>query len=306
MGFWIILILLVVLVILGPFVVTQQQTAKIIERLGKFTRVAHAGLSLKIPIIDVTSSTIDLRVRSLQANLETKTKDNVFVEVVVATQYRVDPEQIAKAHYELSRPETQIQSYIADAIRSSIPTMLLDEAFENKEEIALQVQQTVAEGMANFGFIIVKTLITSIDPAPEVKESMNNINAAQRQRAAAQELAEADKIKIVTNAAAHAEEARLKGLGLAQQRQEIINGLANSINELSKFEIDENQIISLLMLTQYMDTLGNFADNGNSTLMLPGTPSGVSDLQNQILSSLIAGSKVAKEDKKPADNNAKK
>jgi regulator of protease activity HflC (stomatin/prohibitin superfamily) len=286
--------LAIIFIALGPFVVTQQQNAKIIERLGKFTRVAYPGLSLKVPLIDRAVCNLNLRVRSLEASLETKTKDNVFVDVVVATQFRIDPQKISTAYYELTRPEEQIQSYIADALRSAIPTLMLDETFENKEEIALQVQQNVAEGMANFGFIIVKTLITSIDPAPEVKQSMNAINAAQRQRHAAQELAEAEKIQIVTKAGAHAEEARLKGLGLAQQRQEIINGLATSINELTKFDIDENQIISLLMLNQYMDTLNSFAEYGNSTLMLPGAPNGVADLQSQILQSLVASAKISK------------
>jgi len=288
----IVIIVLIILIVLGPFVVTQQQTAKIIERLGKFTRVANPGLSLKIPLLDHVVRTLDLRVHSLDATLETKTKDNVFVDVVVSTQYRIDTTQVQRAYYELSKPEAQIQSYIADAIRASIPTLDLDEVFENKEEIATQVQQTVAEGMATFGFIIVKALITSIDPAKEVKESMNAINAAQRQRAAAKELAEAEKIQIVTKATAKAEETRLQGVGLAQQRQEIVNGLAASIGQLSKFDIDESEIISLLMLTQYMDTLSEFADNGNSTLMLPGNPGGVADLRTEILTSLMAGKKA--------------
>ncbi|MCL2740445.1 MAG: SPFH domain-containing protein [Oscillospiraceae bacterium] len=293
MGWIVTLVVLFVIIILGPFVVTQQQTAKIVERLGKFRRVAKPGLSFKIPLIDHVVKTLDLRVHSLEANLETKTKDNVFVNVLVATQFRIDQEQIRKAYYELSRPEAQIQSYIADAIRSTIPTMNLDEAFENKDEIARQVQKDVSEGMCGFGFIIVKTLITSIDPAGAVKESMNAINAAQRQRTAAKELAEAEKIQIVTKASAKAEESRLQGVGLAQQRQEIVNGLAESIGELSKFEINENDIISLLMLTQYMDTLSRFAEKGNATLMLPGNPGGVGELRNEILSSIVAGRKTA-------------
>ena len=290
---WITLIIVVVILIaLGPFVITQQQTAKVIERLGKFRRVAQPGLSFKIPLIDHVVKNLDLRVHSLEANLETKTKDNVFVNVLVATQFRIDPNEIKRAYYELSRPEAQIQSYIADAIRSSIPTMNLDDVFENKDAIALQVQKDVTEGMANFGFVIVKTLITSIDPAREVKESMNAINAAQRQRTAAKELAEAEKIQIVTKASAKAEESRLQGFGLAEQRKEIVNGLATSIDELGKFKIEESEIITLLMLTQYMDTLSRFAEKGNSTLMLPGTPNGVAELRNEVLTALVAGKKV--------------
>ena len=286
---WIILAGVVIFIMLGPFVVTQQQNAKIIERLGKFQRVANPGLSFKIPIVDRVVRTLELRIRYIEANLEMKTKDNVFVNVVVATQFRVDPKQVKLAFYELSNPQSQIQSYIADAIRSQIPTLHLDEVFETKDEIAAGVQEIVSEGMAGFGFIIVKTLITAIDPDMDVKNSMNAINAAQRQKAAAQELAEADKIQIVTRAGAHAEESRLRGLGLAQQRQEIIKGISTSISELAQFGINEDQIITLLMLNQYMDTLSTFAQNGNSALMLPGTPNGVADLQQQILQSLMVG-----------------
>ncbi|MDR0930963.1 MAG: SPFH domain-containing protein [Clostridiales bacterium] len=302
MGIFLFIVFVIVFIILGPFVVTNQQQAKVIERLGKFTRIANPGLSFKIPVIDRPVATLDLRIKSLQATLETKTQDNVFVDVVVSTQFRVDPNKISTAYYELSNPETQIQSYIADAIRSSIPTMTLDLAFENKEAIAVQVQQTVAEGMTSFGFIIVKTLITSIDPAAEVKQSMNAINAAQRQRQAAQELAEAEKIQIVTKAQANAEEQRLRGLGLSQQRQEIINGLSASINQLSQFGIDDTKIITLLMLNQYMDTLSQFAEYGNSTLMLPASPAGLHDLQNQIIQSIVAGRNLTNVNTKP--NNA--
>jgi regulator of protease activity HflC (stomatin/prohibitin superfamily) len=289
---WVLLILLVVFIAMGPFVVTQQQNAKIIERLGKFRRVTQPGLSLKIPLIDRVVRTLELRIRYLEANLEMKTKDNVFVHIVVATQFRVDPQQVKRAFYELSNPQSQIQSYIADAIRSSIPTLNLDEVFETKDEIAAKVQGIVSEGMAGFGFIIVKTLITSIDPDIDVKNSMNAINAAQRQKMAARELAEADRVQIEIRAQAQAEESRLRGLGLAQQREEIIRGISSSITELQKFGITEDQIITLLMLNQYMDTLGNFAANGNSTLMLPGTPSGVADLQTQLLQSLMVGNKM--------------
>ena len=188
------------------------------------------------------------------------------------------------------RPEEQIKSYIEDALRSSVPKLTLDELFEKKDEIALEVQKQVAEEMSTYGYIIVKTLITKVEPDAEVKQSMNEINAAQRKRMAAQELAEADKIKIVTAAEAEAEKDRLHGVGIAQQRKAIVDGLAESIAELKEANvgITEEQIMSVLLTNQYLDTLNTFAVKGNQTIFLPNTPNGVEDIRTQVLSALKA------------------
>lgn len=208
----------------------------------------------------------------------------------VATQYRVNERNVTDAYYKLMRPEAQIKSYIEDALRSSVPKLTLDELFEKKDEIALEVQHQVAEEMTTYGYIIVKTLITKVEPDAEVKQSMNEINAAQRKRVAAQELAEADKIKIVTAAEAEAEKDRLHGVGIAQQRKAIVDGLAESIAELKEANVGmtEEQIMSILLTNQYLDTLNTFAAKGNQTLFLPNTPNGVDDVRTQILSSLKA------------------
>ena len=209
----------------------------------------------------------------------------------VATQYRVNEQNVTDAYYKLMRPEAQIKSYIEDALRSSVPKLTLDELFEKKDEIALEVQHQVAEEMTAYGYIIVKTLITKVEPDAEVKQSMNEINAAQRKRVAAQELAEADKMKIVT--AAEAEKDRLHGVGIAQQRKAIVDGLAESIAELKEANVgmSEEQIMSILLTNQYLDTLNTFADKGNQTLFLPNNPNGVDDIHTQILSSLKVDNK---------------
>ena len=209
----------------------------------------------------------------------------------VATQYRVNEQNVTDAYYKLMRPEAQIKSYIEDALRSSVPKLTLDELFEKKDEIALEVQHQVAEEMTTYGYIIVKTLITKVEPDAEVKQSTNEINAAQRKRVAAQELAEADKIKIVT--AAEAEKDRLHGVGIAQQRKAIVDGLAESIAELKEANVgmSEEQIMSILLTNQYLDTLNTFADKGNQTLFLPNNPNGVDDIHTQILSSLKVDNK---------------
>lgn len=288
--FIIILILFLVLLLSGLFVV-KQQTVAIIERFGKYQRTSTSGINFKIPFgVDVIAARIQLRVLQSEIVVETKTQDNVFVTMNVATQYRVNESNVTDAYYKLMHPEAQIKSYIEDALRSSVPKLTLDELFEKKDEIALEVQKQVAEEMSTYGYIIVKTLITKVEPDAEVKQSMNEINAAQRKRVAAQELAEADKIKIVTAAEAEAEKDRLHGVGIAQQRKAIVDGLAESIQELKDANVgmSEEQIMSILLTNQYLDTLNQFATKGNQTIFLPNTPNGTEDIRMQILSALKA------------------
>ncbi|HFI0082807.1 SPFH domain-containing protein [Streptococcus sp. P25B114] len=283
-----VLLLALILIISGLYVV-KQQTVAIVERFGKYQKTSTSGINFKIPFgVDVIAARIQLRMLQSEIVVETKTQDNVFVTMNVATQYRVNENNVTDAYYKLMHPEAQIKSYIEDALRSSVPKLTLDELFEKKDEIALEVQKQVAEEMSTYGYVIVKTLITKVEPDAEVKQSMNEINAAQRKRVAAQELAEADKIKIVTAAEAEAEKDRLHGVGIAQQRKAIVDGLADSIRELkdSNVSMSEEQIMSILLTNQYLDTLNNFAQGGNNTIFLPGNPEGVEDIRTQILSAL--------------------
>ncbi|EGJ27894.1 SPFH domain-containing protein [Streptococcus porcinus] len=287
--FLIICIIVIIAILASALYVVKQQTVAIIERFGKYQTTSQSGIHLRMPFgIDKIAARVQLRLLQTEIVVETKTKDNVFVTLNIATQYRVNENNVTDAYYKLMRPEAQIKSYIEDALRSSVPKLTLDELFEKKDEIALEVQHQVAEEMSTYGYIIVKTLITKVEPDAEVKQSMNEINAAQRKRVAAQELAEADKIKIVTAASAEAEKDRLHGVGIAQQRKAIVDGLAESIQELKEANIslNEEQIMSILLTNQYLDTLNTFASRGNQTLFLPNTPNGVDDIRTQVLSAL--------------------
>ena len=276
------------LIILGILIsmlyVVRQQSVAIVERFGRYQKIATSGIHMRLPFgIDKIAARIQLRLLQSEIVVETKTKDNVFVMMNVATQYRVNEQNVTDAYYKLMRPEAQIKSYIEDALRSSVPKLTLDELFEKKDEIALEVQHQVAEEMTTYGYIIVKTLITKVEPDAEVKQSMNE----------AQELAEADKIKIVTAAEAEAEKDRLHGVGIAQQRKAIVDGLAESIAELKEANVgmSEEQIMSILLTNQYLDTLNTFAAKGNQTLFLPNNPNGVDDIRTQILSALKTDNK---------------
>ncbi|EMC25353.1 SPFH domain-containing protein [Streptococcus mutans] len=285
------ILFLVILLIASGLYVVRQQTVAIIERFGKYQLTSASGIHLRLPFgVDKIAARIQLRLLQSEIIVETKTKDNVFVTLNVATQYRVNEQNVTDAYYKLMRPEAQIQSYIEDALRSSVPKLTLDELFEKKDEIALEVQHQVAEEMSTYGYIIVKTLITKVEPDAEVKQSMNEINAAQRKRVAAQELANADKIKIVTAAEAEAEKDRLHGVGIAQQRKAIVDGLAESIMELkgTNVSLTEEQIMSILLTNQYLDSLNTFAQHGNSSIFLPANPEGAEDIRTQVMSALKA------------------
>ena len=286
------LLLVAGFIVISSLYVVKQQSVAIIERFGRYQKISDSGIHMRAPFgIDKIAARVQLRVLQSEIVVETKTQDNVFVTMNVATQYRVNESNVKDAYYKLMRPESQIKSYIEDALRSSVPKLTLDELFEKKDEIALEVQKQVSEEMSTYGYIIVKTLITKVEPDAEVKQSMNEINAAQRKRVAAQELAEADKIKIVTAAEAEAEKDRLHGVGIAEQRKAIVDGLADSIKELKGANVDltEEQIMSILLTNQYLDTLNNFADKeGNNTIFLPANPDGVENIRTQILSALKA------------------
>jgi regulator of protease activity HflC (stomatin/prohibitin superfamily) len=287
------MILLIVTIILLLFVVAStvfvvnQQSIYIIERLGKFLKTTGAGIHIRAPFgIDRIVARINLRVRQSELIIETKTQDNVFVKMALAVQFKVDPNNISASYYELFSPLDQIKSYVEDAIRSSLPKYTLDAAFEKKDEIAMDVYNVVGVEMKEYGYIVIKTLITSIEPDGKVKESMNEINAAQRTRAAAQELAEADRIKVVTAAKAESEKDRLHGVGLADQRKAIVDGLAASFTELKESGLSEQEVMSILLTNQYLDVLTSFAKGGNHAVFLPSGVNGAEDVRTQMMTAL--------------------
>jgi regulator of protease activity HflC (stomatin/prohibitin superfamily) len=299
----IVIIAIIILGIIGSgLYIVPQQTTAIIERLGKFKEVATAGFHLKIPLVDTIATRTNLRVRQLDVKLETKTLDNVFVTTVASTQYRVNAEDVSKAYYELTDPEEQLRSYVEDALRSAIPAMKLDDAFAKKDDVAKDVQQTVGEEMSKFGFTVIKTLITAIDPSPSVKTAMDSINAAQREKEATRERSQAQQIEIETKATADAEKTRLQGEGQANYRREIANGIVDQIKSLKAVGMDVEEVNRIVMFNQYLDAIRNIGDSENAkTVLLPAaTPGGFNDMYSQITGALES-SKTP--DVKPKVNN---
>ena len=296
---WILLVVLVIVLLTGLFTV-RQQTAAIVERFGKFKKISSAGLNFKVPLIDKIAGRVSLRVQQLDVRVETKTKDNVFVFVVVSVQYYVLPTKVIDAFYRLQNPQEQITAYVFDTVRARVPNVMLDQLFETKDDIANAVKAELDQVMDDFGYGIVKALVTDIDPDAKVKVSMNEINAAQRLREAAIQQAEADKIRVVKAAEGEAESKALQGQGIANQRKAIIEGLKESVENFSSAVdgVNSQDVMNLVMMTQYFDTLKELGLSGkNSTILLPHSPSGMGDISEQMRNAMITAEAVSKSHK---------
>jgi len=288
MGFSIVLLIMLFI----SFFTVDQQTVAVVERLGKFNRVATAGLNIRIPFFEWIKGRLSLRIQQLDVLIETKTKDNVFVKVTVSVQYYVGTTKIYDAFYKLTDARSQIESFVFDVIRAEVPRMILDDVFEKKDNIAIAVKNELADLMSDFGYDILKALVTNIDPDEKVKIAMNEINEQQRLRMAAQEKGEAEKILKVKNAEAEAESMKLQGVGIANQRKAIIDGLKQSIQEFQEGVpgVSASDVMGLVMMAQYYDTLKEIgAKNKSSTILIPHSPGGMKDIAAQLREGIITG-----------------
>lgn len=295
----VILVLIVIGFLLFDSVfIVKSQTAGLIERLGRYHATAHEGLNFKLPFIDRIVVRRNLKIVQQDIEVETKTKDNVFVRTKVSVQYQIIRDKVHDSYYRLSDPIAQIESYIFDVVRSEIPKLTLDEVFVNKDTVALAVKESLEESMDDFGFMIIKTLITDIDPDEKVKQSMNEINAAERLRDAAMAKAEAEKIGIVMQAEAHAESKRLQGMGMANQRKEIAAGLKSSIEDLKQSGINNEEVLTILLITQHYDALEAMSKNAHSnTIMVPYSSSNVTSMRDQIQEAILTTVQATKAQK---------
>ena len=286
---------IVLLILIKSIVIVTEQTAVVMERLGKFNRIATSGISLAIPFIDRKASIQNLRVQQLDVTVETKTKDNVFVNMQVSVQYKVVREKVKDAYYSLDNARGQIASYVFDDVRAEVPKLDLDDVFSKKDDIAVAVRDNIAEVMDEYGYQIIKTLITDIDPDHKVKESMNRINAAKRDREAALQEAEGHKIKIIKEAEAEAEAKRLSGEGIAQQRLEIVRGFKESVADFQQSlqTVSHEEVMQFVLMTQYFDTIKDIGANSkNSSILIPHSPGAMRDYQDQIIQGTFMGQKL--------------
>lgn len=293
------IIIFIVFIILSGIFTVKQQSSAVIERFGRFNSIRNSGLQIKIPIIDRIAGRINLKIQQLDVIVETKTKDDVFVQLKVSVQYRVMASNVYDAFYKLESPGAQITSYVFDVVRAEVPKMKLDNVFERKDDVANAVKSELNDAMLDYGYDIIKTLVTDIDPDEKVKESMNRINASEREKVAAEYEAEADRIKIVAKARAEAESKRLQGQGIADQRREIARGLEESVDVLNNVGINSQEASALIVVTQHYDTLQSIGEKNNSNLILmPNSPEAGSEMLNQMITSFRASSQIGEEMKR--------
>ncbi len=301
-------IIIALIVIIGASVFTvKQQTAAIIQRFGKFNSIRQSGLQFKIPIIDKIAGKMTLKIQQLDVMVETKTLDDVFVKMKISVQFKVIQDKVYDAFYKLEYPHDQITSYVFDVVRAEVPKLKLDDVFVKKDDIAIAVKRELQEAMQEYGYNIIKTLVTDIDPDTQVKHAMNRINAAEREKVAAEYEAEAERIRIVAKAKAEAESKRLQGQGIADQRREIAKGLEESVESLNNVGINSQEASALIVVTQHYDTLQSIGEETNSNLiLLPNSPQAGSDMLNNMVASFTASNQIGEamkaKTKKRTDN----
>lgn len=290
-GFLLFILIILLIILPSAFFTVSQQSCAIIERFGRFVRIANAGLHIKIPLIDKVAARLSFRIHQLDVSVETKTLDNVFINIIVAVQYKVLQDKVYEACYKLQDPSQQIKAFVFDLVRAQVPKLILDDVFSKKDEIANAVQKELERPMEEFGYGIIKALVTDINPDSSVKAAMNEINTAQRMRVAAAEKGEASKILKVKQAEAEAEASILHGKGIAGQRQAIIEGLTQSVDGFVKQIPGANpsQVMETVLLIQYMDTLKEIGEGSNSSVVfVPHSPGNVGNLNEQIRETIFA------------------
>jgi len=284
-----IIVFIGLIILFASFFTVKQATAAIVERLGKFHTVRQSGLHLKIPFIDQVAKRMNLRIQQLDVIIDTKTLDNVFIRMKVSVQYQVIASQVADSFYRLENPENQITSYVFDVVRAEVPKLKLDDVFVRKDDVAIAVKGELQEAMQSYGYDIIKALVTDIDPDEQVKHAMNRINAAEREKTAAEYESEAQKIRIVAVAKAEAESKKLQGQGIADQRREIAAGLVESVKMLNEANINAQEASALIVVTQHYDTLQAIGSTNKSSLvLLPNSPNSASTLLNDLMVSMAA------------------
>ncbi|TNF72625.1 MAG: SPFH domain-containing protein [Bacteroidetes bacterium] len=300
--FWLPVILVGLFILISSFFVVKQQTAAVIERFGRFQSIRNSGLQMKIPLVDRISGRLSLKIQQLDVIVETKTLDDVFVKLKVSVQYVVIKSKVYEAFYKLEYPHEQITSYVFDVVRAEVPKMKLDDVFVKKDDIAIAVKSELQDAMLDYGYDIIKTLVTDIDPDAQVKAAMNRINAAEREKIAAQFEGDAARILMVEKAKAEAESKRLQGQGIADQRREIARGLEESVEVLNKVGINSQEASALIVVTQHYDTLQAIGEETNTNLiLLPNSPQAASDMLNNMVASFTASNQIGEAMKKQQD-----
>ncbi len=297
------------LLLLSGFFTVQQQTRAVVERFGRFARISGPGLNWKIPLFEAVAGRVTHRVRELEIKVESKTRDDVFVDLLIAVQFfvREHDDAVIAAHYKLMNPHQQISSYVFDTVRALVPEMPVDHVFSEKEKIAVAVKERLRDQMEEFGYTILQALVNDIQPDAEVKLAMNKVNASARLKEAAKNEAEAKKIRTIAEAEAEARAKELQGVGIARQRLAIAKGLKDSVESCAAAGISPEEATRMVLLTQHYDTVTAVGTRARSTVMMvPYSPEGMASVSDQIMQALLTNRNAEKLDDALAQAAAKR
>jgi regulator of protease activity HflC (stomatin/prohibitin superfamily) len=284
------------LIIVGSGMFTvQQQTHAVVERFGRFRKVSPPGLNFKWPLFETIAGRVTHRVQELEIKVESKTKDDVFVDILIAVQYYVsdDANAVQSAFYRLTNPRQQISSYVFDTVRALVPDMAVDHVFAEKDKIAQAVKDRLQVTVQQFGFTILQSLVNDIQPDAKVKDAMNQVNASARLKEAAKNEAEGQKIRVIAQAEAEARAKELQGVGIARQRLAIANGLKESVATCAEAGISPEEATKMVLLTQHYDTVTAVGSHAKSVVMMvPYSPQGMTQVADQITAALLTSAEV--------------
>jgi regulator of protease activity HflC (stomatin/prohibitin superfamily) len=306
--FLVLLVFFLLYVALNSFFIVHTKQAAVVERLGKFHRIAGPGLTFKVPILEKKVYVEDLNMQLMDVPVLSKTKDDATVTVPVRVQYFVLPDRVKEAYYELDDPEDQSKAHVENVILSYIPKIDLDDTYQQEDQIAKRINDSLSVVMAKFGYSIENALVTKMVPADAVVRAMNDINAARREKVATEARAEANKITLVRQAEAKA----LAGQGVARERKAIVDGLRESVLNFEEgvHGVDPHEVMALLMMTLYFDALRDIGAVSN-TIRMPHSPSAVTDLYAQLRNAITVGNlaansaaSIVEEEKKKKDSKS--
>merc|ERR1719499_718929 len=241
----------------------------VVQRRGAYDGWVEPGLIWTCPILHSVTP-VSIQTKQDMIHTDCKTKDNVTVTVTTAVQYYVERTKVEEAVFIVEDGRAQIRTGVNNVVRSELPALELDEAYENKDQLRKAVLAKIQPEMQKVGFYIRDILITDLHPDRTVLQSMNAINASQRQRQAAVEQGEAQKVLLVKKAEAESESKFLSGQGLSRMRLEIARGFKQSMDAMADGGLSAKESMNMLITTQYVDMLKDFAMNPNkSAIMIP-------------------------------------
>lgn len=209
---------------------------------------------------------------------------------------QMDTNLIYQAYYRLNDPVQQILAHVEQYFRFHGMEYTFDELYSARENMTHNLINDLNEKMNQYGYIIRNILVKDIVPPADVVNAMNNVLASAKERLAQTNRAEADKVTKILAAEAEAKTRELEGAGIAAARARIVEGLQRSVEEFRKAmpETDPQQLLTTVLITQYLDVLKEASLHTNNTFVLTSNPTQVTTVENQLREALLSTNSKAK------------